>query len=408
MSKVIIICFLLAATASAQTSQQDIANLSRGDYWKQLRETKATELHPEQPGKFERVLFEIKERRIVERFQAGILGFHPLLGGLETGSGFGFGTQFRPRLSEDGQIEMTVQAQGTLSGYRRYEFALSTPRLANDHLFLGFNARRGVSPQQDFFGIGQDSRESNRTNYRYDVTDLQTTAGIRMMRWLETGAVAGTLNVDTGSGTDKRFPSVEQVFNNDAVPGLDLQPRYTYGGVFVRADNRDEPGNPRSGRKVELNWRAYRNRESEKASFERIEAEVQQYVPFFNKRRVIALRGRTVFSQTDGDNVVPFFQQPTLGGSEDLRGFREFRFRDRNMMVMNAEYRWEAFSGLDVALFGDTGKVFHSSKQFNLRDLETSYGFGFRFNTAKSVFWRVDTAFSKEGPRWFLKFGHVF
>jgi len=100
--------------------------------------------------------------------------------------------------------------------------------------------------------------------------------------------------------------------------------------------------------------------------------------------------------------------QPSLGGSEDLRGFREFRFRDRNLMVMNAEYRWEAFSGLDLALFADAGKVFHNSRQLNLRDLEKSYGFGFRFNTAKSVFWRIDTAFGNEGPRVFLKFGHVF
>ena len=77
-------------------------------------------------------------------------------------------------------------------------------------------------------------------------------------------------------------------------------------------------------------------------------------------------------------------------------------------MVMNVEYRWEAFSGLDVALFGDAGKVFNSSREFNFKDLEKSYGFGFRFNTAKSVFLRIDTAFSNEGPRVFLKFGHVF
>ena len=48
---------------------------------------------------------------------------------------------------------------------------------------------------------------------------------------------------------------------------------------------------------------------------------------------------------------------PTLGGSTTLRGFSEFRFRDRNAFLINAEYRWEAFSGLDMALFGDWGDV---------------------------------------------------
>ena len=36
---------------------------------------------------------------------------------------------------------------------------------------------------------------------------------------------------------------------------------------------------------------------------------------------------------------------PTIGGSDDVRGFEDFRFRDRNAVVLNAEYRWEAFSG---------------------------------------------------------------
>ena len=77
-------------------------------------------------------------------------------------------------------------------------------------------------------------------------------------------------------------------------------------------------------------------------------------------------------------------------------------------MVMNAEYRWEAFSGLDLALFTDAGKVFNASHEFNFQDLEKSYGFGFRFNTAKSVFLRIDTARGNEGTRLFVKFGHVF
>ena len=36
------------------------------------------------------------------------------------------------------------------------------------------------------------------------------------------------------------------------------------------------------------------------------------------------------------------------------------------------------------------------------------YGFGFRFNTHKSVFWRIDVGFGQEGTHMFVKFNHVF
>src|SRR6185503_3426531 len=130
--------------------------------------------------------------------------------------------------------------------------------------------------------------------------------------------------------------------------------------------------------------------------------------PFNAGHRVIAFRFRSSFDDPKQGQRVPFYLQQALGGSNDLRGFREFRFRDKNQMVSNLEYRWEAFSGLDMALFGDAGKVFGSRDDFNLKNLETSYGFGFRFNTAKSVFWRIDIARSREGTRAFIKFENVF
>jgi outer membrane protein assembly factor BamA len=395
-------------TASMQASD-DVLNIpSRGEYWKYLREKKASEPVQAQPtGKVERGLLQLKERRILEKFQSGVYGFHPLLGGLATGAGFALGTEYRHSFA-DRRIETSARAQGSLQGYKRFEVNVGSHYLADGRLSLAFNARRSYSPQEDFFGIGKDSASSNRTNYTYNSTDLQASAAFRPARWIEAGTLAGTLATRTKAGTDPRFPSTETVFNESDVPGLLSHPDYTYSGVFARSDTRDEPGNPREGHKVQVDWRNYRDRNSSGYSFNRFGAEVQQYIPFFNKRRVIALRGRTTFSQTDDGNTVPFFLQPTLGGSEDLRGFREFRFRDRNVMVMNAEYRWEAFSGLDLALFTDAGKVFSSSREFNFQDLEKSYGFGFRFNTAKSVFLRIDTAYGNEGTRLFVKFGHVF
>jgi outer membrane protein insertion porin family len=97
-----------------------------------------------------------------------------------------------------------------------------------------------------------------------------------------------------------------------------------------------------------------------------------------------------------------------VGGADSLRGYREFRFRDRNFLLMNLEYRWEAFSGMDIAIFGDAGKVASRRRDVNFDDLESDVGFGFRFNTIRSVFFRIDVGFSHEGTRVFFKFAPIF
>jgi hypothetical protein len=41
-------------------------------------------------------------------------------------------------------------------------------------------------------------------------------------------------------------------------------------------------------------------------------------------------------------------------------------------MLMNAEYRWEVNTGLDMALFADAGKVFRRHANLNFKDLESA------------------------------------
>jgi outer membrane protein assembly factor BamA len=105
---------------------------------------------------------------------------------------------------------------------------------------------------------------------------------------------------------------------------------------------------------------------------------------------------------------VPFQYLPYAGGSNTIRGFREFRFRGGKLMLANVEYRFEAFIGLDMALFGDLGQVARTWDSFRTSDFRWSYGGGLRFNTAQSVFLRFDIGHSEEGTRVYLKFSNVF
>ena len=72
------------------------------------------------------------------------------------------------------------------------------------------------------------------------------------------------------------------------------------------------------------------------------------------------------------------------------------------------ERRGETFSGLDMALFVDAGKVFPRRSQWNFTDLEGSVGFGLRFNARNNVFLRLDVGFSHEGFQVWVKFNNIF
>ena len=96
---------------------------------------------------------------------------------------------------------------------------------------------------------------------------------------------------------------------------------------------------------------------------------------------MLALHALVSTSDADAGREVPFYLQRTLGGPDDLRGFRRFRFRDRHMLLLQAEYRWEIFTAVDGAIFYDAGKVASRLEDLTCSDLESDYGIGFRFGT---------------------------
>jgi outer membrane protein assembly factor BamA len=382
--------------------QQPSDDLTRSEELQLAREEKAQHLEAPKRSFVEKGLYEVKERRIVERFQAGFHGFHPLIGGIAKGSGFGFGAAY------DITDKLKASAQVSMKGYQKYEVAFATPRFLSDRLFAEVRTTYRSSPEEAFYGLGNDTREETRTHYGLKERSVAGLAGIRLWKNVKAGVHAGVVDVTADRGRSSRSPSIGELFELASLPAFDSQLTYLRTGAFVDIDTRDEPGNPRDGGRYLAKWNSFRDRSVGLHDFGQVDAEVQRYIPFFHQRRVIALRAKTTLTRHADDQTIPFYMLPTLGGSEDLRGFADFRFRDRHMVVVNAEYRFEAFSGLDVALFADAGQVAAQVSDFRIRDMNTAAGFGFRFNTEKKVIYRVDVGFSREGASVYMKFGNVF
>ena len=397
---------LYTAAVFLANAQQEPS--SRAEEIMAERQKKAARLTPEVTTNAERLLVEIRERRILEKITYGIGGLRLRIGSLVTGSGFALGPEYFRDDLHDGNILFRAAAIGSTRQYFMLDTLLSFHKLAGNRVFLDLAATHRNMPQMGYYGPGPESRKSGRSNYRLEDTTYGFATGIKPDPRLRLGVSGHALRVNVGPGTDRRFISSERIYPPATSPGIDVQTDFLRAGVFAQFDYRDIPGGARSGGNYIASYTYNSDRDLQRHTFRKLDLEVQQFIPFFNARRVIALRGKSELTYKNPGQTVPFYMQPTLGGSDDLRGFRPFRFYGDNSLVFNAEYRYEVFAGLDMAVFADAGKVFQTKRDWNVRDLEGAYGVGMRFNARNSVFMRIDTCFSHEGFQVWVKFNNVF
>ena len=369
------------------------------------RAEKSRNLQPEDPSKLERRLDWLRDSSLFKNFGELPPGLRVQLGGLVTGSGFAAGPEYSRAGLFGGKMDFRTSAQVSLSGYQKQDVEVTLPAFLTDRLTVAVYGVHHNYPGLNYYGSGPESQRTGRSNFRLEDTAFDASMSLRILPKLTAGVTTGYLMNNIGPGTDTRFISSDRVYET---AGIADQANFTRTSFFAQFDGRDYAPGPRSGGNYFVQFGRYADQTLSRHDFQRLDMEAQQYVPLFNKRRVIAMRAKTAMTFTDGNQSVPFYMQPTLGGQDDLRGFRPFRFRDNNLLVMNTEYRWEVFSGLDMAVFGDAGKVFARKSQLNLSNLETSAGFGFRFNARNNVFLRMDVAFSHEGFQVAMKFNNLF
>jgi Omp85 superfamily domain len=389
-----------------RASAQEAEVASREELLAKLREEKAQQLQPYKPKGIERALLYLEQHRLLERLTIAD-GWFPRIGGLTTGGGFAGGAGYRKHLFGD-RLFLYSSAAISTKAYKQLVAHASYPALWRGRVEVGGDFKWNDFPQEDFFGIGNDSSEDQRTNYALESTDVSGFIAFKPFFGAAVGGEIGYYSPTLGPGTDPRFPSTETVFSEAEAPGLSEQPPYLYKNIFFLIDRRDQRGNPRSGGLFRVKYGAWNDREMNHFDFGRFDAEAAYFFPIFDKKRVFALRAGVSYVNNDPGSVVPFYVLPYIGGADTVRGFKEFRFRDENVMFMNAEYRWEAFAGLDMALFVDAGKVRPDWEDINFKDLKTSYGVGFRFNTYRSVFMRLDIGMGGEGTQIFFKFSPAF
>lgn len=321
----------------------------------------------------------------------------PVFGGLGDGAGITGGARFSAPLWD---VDLMVTGRISTRNYQSASVAVSK---AFGRVRTGPEVAYRSSPQEDYFGRGAGSLESDRTTFSVQERAAAWTTRARFSK-LELRHSFRVRSFGIGEGTDDWFPATQEVFSPSEVEGGFTGSHYVTNNFGALLDFRNDRLDPRSGTALDatvaLNH-GFRRTESE---FTTLRLVHYAYMPLSERmRHVIALRTEAV--RNISGEPIPFYAHPTLGGSGTLRGFREFRLRDRDALAISAEYRYAIWDYLDAALFLDAGQVYSNIfEDIGRNGLHSSHGIGLRLHSRRFSL-QAHLGRSSEGARAFLKFG---
>lgn len=221
-------------------------------------------------------------------------------------------------------------------------------------------------------------------------------------------------NIFAGPEVDfQRLSSVDFVphgqVNITKPPGSEGSANLGFGGGIVY-DKRHNVLNVRDGAFAELALLHYDKKWGSDFAFTTILSDNRIYKSV-NKRDVLAAQ---VFGQFSINNP-PFNQLSMLGGESLMRGYYFGRFRDRNQLATQVEYRmlplpFSFTKRWGATVFSSTGTVFNEFDNLTFRDFKWAGGAGLRFLLfpKKDIFTRLDFAFTNESRGIYIFIGEAF
>ena len=376
---------------------------------------------PAQPDSGANPLFGAAEK-VYRIFSAPV---HPTLDPVAPGGGLagGIGATPEPIRRDAGMLGFEGRASASLRKYWVLEGS-TWWQSSSTYRLEAFGRSRSMR-ELDFYGLGIDAPASQHSNLQLDDRSVGGLGWYRVEPWLGVGARLEGLWTDVDPGHDSELPSIETLFAENTAPGLSDQPAFLRSQIFVDVNYPNQFERARTGGDYQVAYNVYSDRgSSPQYSFRRFSLEMQQRFGLGPRPGRLTLHLLLSTTQTDEGNEVPFYLMPTLGGSHNLmafneqiiggdqtiatlRGFEDFRFRDRNLLLVQAEYRFKIWGPVQGTVFVDGGQVAPDVSDWSLDRMKGDVGFSLSLMRSDSTVVRIDFAFGGEGAQHFLAPGRV-
>jgi hypothetical protein len=274
---------------------------------------------------------------------------------------------------------------------------------------LQLGAGYRMTPNARFFGIGPESRTAGNPEsfFRQELTWAGGTVEQRLAPGLRADLDLKYTSIGARGPREEDKPSLAEAYEGSLPVGYRDRSHGVSVGLGVVADNTTTHGRPGSGGFHRAIASYYQSMESEDEdpSFWTYRLESQWFLSLWRDTRTVALRGFYSWIDPIDGNVtdIPFQRLMTNDDPDLLRGYEDFRWRDRGMAALTLEYRWPVWAfwkpdgaGIDAYAFGDIGQVFGDHDDLSVDDLTESAGFGFRFLGLNGFAGRLEFAWSDD------------
>jgi hypothetical protein len=347
---------------------------------------------------------------------------HPIIGGVAPGGGMGVGVGYATPKGDDwyhnGEARITINRYWSLVG----ETGRQTQRSR-----LGIFGQIRHMNRLDFFGIGPDSQRANRTDFRLRETAAGISGWVRAHSGLRLGGSGQIYSPELGSGQSPGVVSIEQFFTPASVPGFDADPVFArYRGyaeaVYPVLADVDRPDAEYPGYQgiYQVAGEEVRDTKTGQHNFHRWETEIQQRFAGFKPGHRLTVHGLMAVTNADAD--VPFYLQYTLGGGgglsafrpntigtdgsrATLRGYQNYRFRDKDIVLLQGEYRVPLHKAVHATVFVDAGQVAPTASDL-FSHWKTGTGFSLSYMNKGAAIGRLDVGYGgSEGIHFFWSFG---
>src|SRR6185295_10511760 len=225
-----------------------------------------------------------------------------------------------------------------------------------------------------FFGTGPSSDEADLAFF----TQEQSWGGVGVRRrhgsTLTTEWKATYTSIETRPPRDEDTPGVAQQFAGDLPVGYGERSRGILYSGLLRYDTTRGTGRPEPGMVARGEADYFGPTGGDPGAFWRYSGEAGAFFPLWLTDRTLAFRGAVAWTGPSVGDEITFTRLATNHSGETLRGYPDYRYRDRGLLDLTAEYRWPVWAlerphdvGVDAYAFLNSGQVFGDWDQIQTR-----------------------------------------
>ncbi len=275
--------------------------------------------------------------------------------------------------------------------------AVGNKYFSEDKYLAGMKIAYSSFPKK-FYGIGNDSRDSDEEKYDPVNTSFQS--------WLQKRVFQDTYAGILYSFGRYKITKYEENGIIDTGDYYGIRPGYVSGvGLRVDHDTRENRFNPENGTYITFSGICYDGYTGSDFDFNHINLDAR----FYKSIRGDHVMASQLYLESTGGQT-PLQVIPEIGGQHVMRGYYQGRYKDKTYMAWQLEYRSPYWKRLGIVLFGATGEVAENMQDFCTDHIKYAGGAGLRFLAQKKreIAFRLDVGLSPEGVGVYFNLLHAF